>query len=144
MSVTPVHTMAPPWFYPVGNTPPVCLTQNLPPGLDAALLLLGCGDFRNILFTMYSESKTSEQQYHAIGSIEIILTLMMIKQVSAEGSTSRVAISPQKSLPAMFSRCLSSLMTSKANVFSSSGTFTIMSSSTPTPLEYCDCRLKSS
>ncbi|KAK4141757.1 uncharacterized protein C8A04DRAFT_30601 [Dichotomopilus funicola] len=38
-------------FYPVGNTPAVCLTQGLPPGLKADMLLLGCGDVRNILFT---------------------------------------------------------------------------------------------
>ncbi|KAF1967994.1 hypothetical protein BU23DRAFT_602460 [Bimuria novae-zelandiae CBS 107.79] len=43
-----------PYFYPVGNTPPVCLTQNLPPDRDAAVLLLGCGDIRNILFTAYA------------------------------------------------------------------------------------------
>ncbi|KAF2124344.1 hypothetical protein P153DRAFT_400973 [Dothidotthia symphoricarpi CBS 119687] len=42
-----------PFFYPAGNTPAVCLTQSLPPEQDAALLLLGCGDIRNILFTVY-------------------------------------------------------------------------------------------
>ena len=39
------------FFYPLGNTPPVCLTQDLTPDQDAAILLLGCGDARNILFT---------------------------------------------------------------------------------------------
>lgn len=38
-------------FYPVGNTPAVCLTQGLPPGEKADMLLLGCGDVRNIMFT---------------------------------------------------------------------------------------------
>ena len=39
------------FFYPLGNTPPACLTQDLPQELDADVLLLGCGDARNILFT---------------------------------------------------------------------------------------------
>lgn len=44
------------YFYPIGNTPAVCLTQDLPPEQDANLLLLGCGDLRNVLYTAYSES----------------------------------------------------------------------------------------
>jgi len=50
-----------PYFYPAGNSPAVCLTQDVPPERDAALLLLGCGDIRNILFTIYSGSGTGEQ-----------------------------------------------------------------------------------
>ncbi|KAI2779934.1 hypothetical protein F4815DRAFT_163899 [Daldinia loculata] len=42
-------------FYPIGNTPAVSLTRGLPQGVDADILLLGCGDVRNILFTAYSE-----------------------------------------------------------------------------------------
>ncbi|KAH6634745.1 hypothetical protein B0J18DRAFT_486920 [Chaetomium sp. MPI-SDFR-AT-0129] len=38
-------------FYPLGNTPAVCLTQGLPPKDKADVLLLGCGDVRNIMFT---------------------------------------------------------------------------------------------
>jgi hypothetical protein len=54
MSLKPVHIVQAPFFYPAGNTPAVCLSQSLPPEQDAALLLLGCGDVRNILFTVYS------------------------------------------------------------------------------------------
>lgn len=43
-------------FYAVGNTPAVNLTRCLPQGVGADILLLGCGDVRNILFTAYSES----------------------------------------------------------------------------------------
>lgn len=43
-----------PYFYPIGNTPAVCLTQNLPPDCNANVLLLGCVDIRNILFTAYA------------------------------------------------------------------------------------------
>ncbi|KAF9562457.1 hypothetical protein CPC08DRAFT_706665, partial [Agrocybe pediades] len=41
------------FFYPVGNTPPVCLTQDLSPDEDAQILLLGCGDPRSILYTVH-------------------------------------------------------------------------------------------
>ncbi|KAH9217441.1 hypothetical protein DL95DRAFT_406771 [Leptodontidium sp. 2 PMI_412] len=48
------------FYYPIGNTPAVCLTQDLPPEDDADILLLGCGDFRNILFTAYADSAPSK------------------------------------------------------------------------------------
>ncbi|KAF8535830.1 hypothetical protein BDD12DRAFT_796758 [Trichophaea hybrida] len=41
------------FFYPIGNTPAVCLNENMPPESPANILLLGCGDPRNILFTLY-------------------------------------------------------------------------------------------
>ncbi|KXN86114.1 hypothetical protein AN958_10481 [Leucoagaricus sp. SymC.cos] len=40
------------FFYPIGNTPPICLTDHLPPEEDATILLLGCGDPRSILYTI--------------------------------------------------------------------------------------------
>ena len=42
------------FFYAAGNTPAVCLTEHLPPDQDATLLLLGCGDARNVIFTAYA------------------------------------------------------------------------------------------
>ena len=42
---------------PIGRTPAVCLTQGLPPEEKANILLLGCGDLRNILFTAYCDGK---------------------------------------------------------------------------------------
>ncbi|KAJ2900036.1 hypothetical protein MKZ38_002689 [Zalerion maritima] len=42
------------FFYPIGNTPAVCLTQNIRPEQRADMLLLGCGDVRNILFTIHT------------------------------------------------------------------------------------------
>jgi hypothetical protein len=45
------------FFYPVGNTSAVCLTQDLAPEQTADVLLLGCGDPRNILYTVYSDLK---------------------------------------------------------------------------------------
>ncbi|KZL78747.1 MYND finger family protein [Colletotrichum tofieldiae] len=43
------------FFYAVGNTPAINLAKNLPHGLDASILLLGCGDVRNIIHTTYNE-----------------------------------------------------------------------------------------
>ena len=50
-----VHNLK--FFYPLGNTPAVCLTQDLPPEQDANILLLGCGDARNILYTAYADAE---------------------------------------------------------------------------------------
>ncbi|KAG5648468.1 hypothetical protein DXG03_003079 [Asterophora parasitica] len=43
------------YFYPIGNTSAVCLTRDLAPEESADMLLLGCGDPRNILYTILSE-----------------------------------------------------------------------------------------
>ncbi|KAK0443908.1 uncharacterized protein EV420DRAFT_1575331 [Desarmillaria tabescens] len=43
------------FFYPIGNTSPISLTQDHPPDIPADILLLGCGDPRNILYTLYSD-----------------------------------------------------------------------------------------
>ncbi|KAG2347543.1 hypothetical protein BDR05DRAFT_958286 [Suillus weaverae] len=44
------------FFYPIGNTSAVCLTQDLCPTEIADVLLLGCGDPRHILYTVYTNS----------------------------------------------------------------------------------------
>ncbi|KAI0338023.1 hypothetical protein BDW22DRAFT_823484 [Trametopsis cervina] len=51
------------FFYPIGNTPPVCLTEYLPPGQDADILLLGCGDARNILYTIYASNHDEQTEF---------------------------------------------------------------------------------
>lgn len=43
------------YFYPIGNTPAIHLTRNLSIEEPADVLLLGCGDIRNILFTAYTD-----------------------------------------------------------------------------------------
>lgn len=48
------------YFYPVGNTSAVHLTRNLPIEEPADVLLLGCGDLRNILFTLYADRDLSQ------------------------------------------------------------------------------------
>ncbi|EGN93494.1 hypothetical protein SERLA73DRAFT_115908 [Serpula lacrymans var. lacrymans S7.3] len=47
------------FFYPIGNTTAVCLTQDLAPEENANVLLLGCGDPRNILYTLYASEADS-------------------------------------------------------------------------------------
>ncbi|KAF9534667.1 hypothetical protein CPB83DRAFT_802755 [Crepidotus variabilis] len=42
------------FFFPIGNTPPSCLTANIAPDIAVELLLLGCGDPRSILYTLHA------------------------------------------------------------------------------------------
>lgn len=49
-------------FYAIGNSPAVNLTESLPQGVDADVLLLGCGDARHILFTSYAELGLPERR----------------------------------------------------------------------------------
>ncbi|KIN92918.1 hypothetical protein M404DRAFT_91962, partial [Pisolithus tinctorius Marx 270] len=48
------------FFYPLGNTSAVCLTEDLPPERKADVLLLGCGDPRHILYTVYADALAIE------------------------------------------------------------------------------------
>ncbi|KAJ7311531.1 hypothetical protein DFH08DRAFT_452928 [Mycena albidolilacea] len=43
------------YFYAIGNTSAVSLARDVAPDKDISLLLLGCGDPRNVLFTLFSE-----------------------------------------------------------------------------------------
>lgn len=54
--ITPAVASAVSQFYALGNTPAVNLTRDLPQGVDANILLLGCGDVRNILYTAYANT----------------------------------------------------------------------------------------
>jgi Domain of unknown function (DUF4470) len=52
--LTPVHALHTRHFYPIGNTPAVSLLSHQAPGKEAVdMLLLGCGDVRNILYTVF-------------------------------------------------------------------------------------------
>ncbi|THH20277.1 hypothetical protein EW146_g1035 [Bondarzewia mesenterica] len=54
------------FFYPIGNTSPICLTQDIAPEQSANILLLGCGDPRNILFTIYSSGLDNAKLPHTL------------------------------------------------------------------------------
>ncbi|KAJ1334064.1 DUF4470 domain-containing protein [Microdochium nivale] len=45
------------FFYPIGNTPAVALTQLVPANQRATVLSLGCGDVRHILFTAFIDPR---------------------------------------------------------------------------------------
>ncbi|TLD23743.1 hypothetical protein PspLS_06944 [Pyricularia sp. CBS 133598] len=51
------------YFYALGNTPAVNLARNVPPGIDADILLLGCGDVRNILYTAYANQDSLPRKF---------------------------------------------------------------------------------
>jgi len=61
MMYAPVVVEIVTYFYPVGNTSAVHLTRNLPREEPADVLLLGCGDLRNILFTVYIDQDLSQR-----------------------------------------------------------------------------------
>ncbi|KAK7043352.1 MYND-type domain-containing protein [Favolaschia claudopus] len=50
------------YFYPIGNTAAVSLARDVPPDKDITLLLMGCGDPRNVLFTLFSEHENARHK----------------------------------------------------------------------------------
>ena len=44
------------YFYPIGNTSAVSLSTDIAPEDPARILLLGCGDPRNVLYTIFTEA----------------------------------------------------------------------------------------
>lgn len=66
------------FFYPIGNTAPVSLTRDLPPEARAEALLLGCGDPRNILFTLYNEKDVGT--YRLLRALLCSLNLKIARQ----------------------------------------------------------------
>ncbi|KAI0332915.1 hypothetical protein GY45DRAFT_1320539 [Cubamyces sp. BRFM 1775] len=49
-------------FYPIGNTSAVSLTRDLPASVPGNILLLPCGDPRNVLFTVYCEPPSTTRK----------------------------------------------------------------------------------
>ncbi|KAJ6567596.1 hypothetical protein DFH09DRAFT_1468983 [Mycena vulgaris] len=49
------------FFYPIGNTSAVSLLRDLAPEEPANVLLLGCGDPRNVLYSIFSETRGSDR-----------------------------------------------------------------------------------
>ncbi|KAH8703907.1 hypothetical protein BGW36DRAFT_444464 [Talaromyces proteolyticus] len=85
----PAHLRRASWFHPVGNTTPVCLTQTIPPDQNATVLMLGCGDIRNVLFTIYSDLNNRridftccDIEYEIIARNVMLYTLLLHKNNS--------------------------------------------------------------
>ncbi|TRM67688.1 hypothetical protein BD626DRAFT_479534 [Schizophyllum amplum] len=51
------------FFYPVGNTSADLLTEGLPPEENLDLLLIGCGDPRSILYTVYADRAADRREF---------------------------------------------------------------------------------
>ncbi|KAF9065145.1 hypothetical protein BDP27DRAFT_1425084 [Rhodocollybia butyracea] len=58
----PLHWLGKYFFYAIGNTPATSLTRDLSPQTPANILLLGCGDPRNVLFSVFNEDKKSDRR----------------------------------------------------------------------------------
>ncbi|CAA7259328.1 unnamed protein product [Cyclocybe aegerita] len=79
------------FFYPIGNTSPVCFTQELAPEVDADILLLACGDPRSILYTIHADLGTESRKLDftccdwepAILARNILLLTMIVDGVEA-------------------------------------------------------------
>ena len=64
------------YFYPIGNTSAVRLTEHIPPEQQANILLLACGDPRHILYTVYTSETNSNIGAGLTSSyLPVVLTL---------------------------------------------------------------------
>lgn len=52
------------FFFGFGGFPPVCLTDTLAPDEDADLLLLGGGDVRDLLYTLFVDEAHGRFRFH--------------------------------------------------------------------------------
>lgn len=58
--LTPTYVNVKSFFYPIGNTPAVNLLRDYCPDEEPVeILAIGCGDVRNILFTLWSEQHSA-------------------------------------------------------------------------------------
>lgn len=69
--VTPTHLVTASFLYAIGNTPAVNLINSVPPDQDADVLLLGCGDVRSILFSVYMDIGNGELSIFNLGTMTL-------------------------------------------------------------------------
>ncbi|KAJ7025759.1 hypothetical protein C8F04DRAFT_1127487 [Mycena alexandri] len=74
------------FFYPIGNTSAVSLLRDIAPEEPANLLLLGCGDPRNVLYSIFSEHSHCKTCFLVVfGSRNVLFfTLVADNQVSQD------------------------------------------------------------
>ncbi|KAG2074766.1 hypothetical protein BDR04DRAFT_1047951 [Suillus decipiens] len=84
------------FFYPIGNTSAVCLTQDLCPSEKAEVLLLGCGDPRHILYTVYTNNTSLQASRKLdftccdIESAVIARNVLLFTLLADEGAVQKV------------------------------------------------------
>lgn len=61
MSSHPTYLPTKAYFYATGNTPAVDLLDSIPPQDDGRVLILGCGDPRNILHSVYTRGDPGKE-----------------------------------------------------------------------------------
>lgn len=91
----PIHVQLKYWFYPIGNTPAVNLLRDLAPADEqetVRFLALGCGDPRNVLFSLWCEQGHTTKRTldftccdiePAILARNVVLFTLIIEQASA-------------------------------------------------------------
>ncbi|KDQ29743.1 hypothetical protein PLEOSDRAFT_1040377 [Pleurotus ostreatus PC15] len=62
MSSHPTYLPTKAYFYATGNTPAVDLLDSIPPEDDGRVLILGCGDPRNILHSVYTRGDPGDRR----------------------------------------------------------------------------------
>lgn len=85
---TPLSLLAP--FSPGSAIPAASLTQDLPQGVDADILLLGCGDVRHILYTLDAERGFPDRKIDFTACDVNENVIGMAAPVIASGSTNTV------------------------------------------------------
>ncbi|RPB20395.1 hypothetical protein L211DRAFT_893445 [Terfezia boudieri ATCC MYA-4762] len=89
------------FFYAFGNTPPVLLTEHLPPEESVNALLLGCGDPRSILYTVHVTAASgglgrlrsvvgSQQFLHQAEKLQLLSTSLEVWHGSKYGNLLRI------------------------------------------------------
>lgn len=68
------------YFYPIGNTSAVCLTRDISPDDPANILLLGCGDLRNILYTICADTTQAGKGADLPHKDEMLMHSIMIER----------------------------------------------------------------
>ncbi|KAI1379949.1 hypothetical protein F4677DRAFT_408098 [Hypoxylon crocopeplum] len=83
--LTPAFCNITSFFYPIGNSPAVSLTQDIPPSVPADILLLGCGDVRHILLTSHVDARRMDitccDSQRAVIARNILLLSLLLDDV---------------------------------------------------------------
>ncbi|KIK53304.1 hypothetical protein GYMLUDRAFT_207526 [Collybiopsis luxurians FD-317 M1] len=89
----PLYWLGKYFFYAIGNTPTISLTRDLSPRTPGNILLLGCGDPRNVLFTVFNEEPSSDRSLDItcsdfdpgiIARNALLLTMIMDKTIPSQ------------------------------------------------------------